>query len=167
MCRNQIYLGKEWTKKSWMSSEKRTQWRHDFMHFDERVTNGPMDQPKGRWTDKHSYREVRMHQKIVVQCGLVWVVPICLLHSNWVPIVTYASEIRSHSSQEMLNMDIALNDCIRKIFTFNRWESTRFLRRSFGYDSITEIFAKRKISFNNALCNTNNLILRHLLSVQS
>ena len=90
-----------------------------------------------------------------------------LLYSNCVPIVTYASEIRSHSSQEMINMDVALNDCIRKIFTFNRWESTRFLRRSFGYDSITEIFAKRKISFNNALCNTNNLILRHLLSVQS
>ena len=67
-----------------------------------------------------------------------------LLYSNCVPVMTYACEIRSHSSSDMLEMNVALNDCIRKIFTYDRWESTRFLRLSHGYDSITEIFAKRK-----------------------
>ena len=89
-----------------------------------------------------------------------------LLYSNCVPIMTYACEVRSHSSQEMIDMNVALNDCIRKIFTYNRWESTRFLRMSHGYDSITEILAKRTKSFTDALATTGNLILMHLHSVQ-
>ena len=89
-----------------------------------------------------------------------------LLYSNCVPIMTYACEIRLHSSREMMDMDIALNDCIRKIFTYDRWESTRFLRLSHGYDSITEICANRKASFTRALPDTGNPILMHLHSVQ-
>ena len=88
-----------------------------------------------------------------------------LLYSNCVPILTYASEIRTHSSREMMNMDIALNDCIRKIFTYNRWESTRDLRKSYGYSSITEIFVKRRRSFMCNLRNTGNSVLIHLQTV--
>ena len=61
-----------------------------------------------------------------------------LLYSNCVPILTYASEIRTHSSREMMNMDIALNNSIRKIFMYNQWESTQGLRKSYGYSSITD-----------------------------
>ena len=90
-----------------------------------------------------------------------------LLYSNCVPIVTYASEIRTHNASEMIDMDVALNDCIRKIFTYNRWESTRSLRRSYGYSSITEIFAERSASFLSNLRDTGNSLLTHLHTVQT
>ena len=89
-----------------------------------------------------------------------------LLYTNCVPIMTYACEIRMHSSREMMDMDIALNDCIRKIFTFNRWESTRSLRNSFGYCSITEIFAKRQSSFISNIRLTDNPVLKDLMHWQ-
>ena len=74
-----------------------------------------------------------------------------LLYSNCVPKLTYACEVQRHSSDEMQKMNVALNDCIRRIFTFNRWESTRFLRLSYGYDSVFDIFAKRRASFYRSL----------------
>ena len=80
---------------------------------------------------------------------------------------TYACEIRTHGSRDMMSMDVALNDCIRKIFTYNRWESTRFLRLSHGYDSITEIFAKRRTSFIREIQLTRNPLLMHLRTIQS
>ena len=88
-----------------------------------------------------------------------------LLYANCVPKLTYACEIRSHSSGEMSQMDVAVNDAIRRIFTFNRWESTRFLRKSCGYDSITEIFNKRRDSFHNKLQFTKNTVLIFLHSL--
>ena len=82
-----------------------------------------------------------------------------LLYSNCVPGLTYACEIRRHSSDEMQKMNTAVNDCIRRIFSYNRWESTRFLRNSFGYDSITNIFAKRSASFDRGLMFLKSLKL--------
>ena len=90
-----------------------------------------------------------------------------LLYSNCVPIMTYASEISAHTAQEKIDMNVALNDCIRKIFTYDRWESTRELRKSYGYSSITEIFAERSASFIRNLRNTGNSVLMHLHTVQT
>ena len=56
-------------------------------------------------------------------------------------------------------MNVSLNDAIRKIFGFNRWESTRFLRASFGYPSITEIFEERYQRFMSGITHTRNLTL--------
>ena len=70
-----------------------------------------------------------------------------LLYANCIPILTYCCEIKKFNGREMTSMDVALNNCIRKIFSYNRWESTRALRRAFGYDSVTEIFSKRKTLF--------------------
>ena len=85
-----------------------------------------------------------------------------LLYSNCVPILTYASEVKTYTGREMTRFDVALNDCIRKIFSFHHWESTRELRRSFGYDSITEIFAKRQKCFRSRLKSIRNPILKRL-----
>ena len=85
-----------------------------------------------------------------------------LLYSICVPKLTYACDIRVHTAREMSRMDTALNDAIRKIFTFNRWESTRYLRRSFGYKSISEIFHQRANSFMHKLKFTRNPILLSL-----
>ena len=88
-----------------------------------------------------------------------------LMYTNCVPILTYACEVKSYTSREMMRFDVALNDCIRKIFTFNRWESTRELRRSFGYDSISEIYAKRQRNFFSCLRLTGNPVLIKLRSL--
>ena len=89
-----------------------------------------------------------------------------LLYSICVPNLTYACEVRDLSSRDMSRIDVALNDAIRKIFTFHRWESTRFLRRSLGYDSASEIYAKRKSSFRHKLQFTSNPVLMYLSSFQ-
>ena len=88
-----------------------------------------------------------------------------LLYTNCVPKLTYACEIRAHSARDMLSMDVALNDSIRKVFTYNRWESTRHLRCSFGYDSVSEMFAKRGRSFRHKIQFTRNLVLISLLAL--
>ena len=85
-----------------------------------------------------------------------------LLYCYCVPILTYACEVKRHTGRELTSLDVALNDCIRKIFTYNRWESTRELRRSFGYDSITETFTKRGSRFTDRLELTKNPILMQL-----
>ena len=88
-----------------------------------------------------------------------------LLYTNCVPILTYACEVKSFTGREMTRYDVALNDCIRKIFSFHRWESTRELRRSSGYDSLTEIFAKRQRKFLQCLRLTGNPVLVKLRSL--
>ena len=85
-----------------------------------------------------------------------------LLYTNCVTILTYACEVKTYTGRVMMRLDVALNDCIRKIFSFNRWESTRELRRSFGYLSITEMFAKRQISFQSRLHSIGNPVLMRL-----
>ena len=70
-----------------------------------------------------------------------------LLFSNCVPCLTYASEVVEYKSTEMNNYNVAINDAIRRIFSFNRWESTRLLRQQLGYPNIYEIFNSRQKSF--------------------
>ena len=57
------------------------------------------------------------------------------------------------------------NDCIRKIFGLHRLESTRELRKSLGYESITEIFAKRNSRFLNGISRTGISVLIQLKSL--
>ena len=53
-----------------------------------------------------------------------------LLFTNCVPTLTYACAVKEYPSAQMLECHVALNDAIRKIFTYNRWESVRELRKS-------------------------------------
>ena len=55
-------------------------------------------------------------------------VMIHLLYTNCVPTVTYACAIKKYSAREMQDCNTALNNALRKIFTYNRWESVRQLR---------------------------------------
>ena len=87
-----------------------------------------------------------------------------LLYTNCVPVLTYGCEVRRHSARDMISFDVALNDCIRKIFSFNRWTSTRELRKSFGYNSVAEIFTKRSARFLTQIRCTRNPILIQLRS---
>ena len=85
-----------------------------------------------------------------------------LLYSNCAPNLTYCAEVKQLSSGDMNRLNVALNDAIRSIFTFNRWESTRFLRQQLNFPNITEIFETRRQHFigkNRVSCN---LIIREL-----
>ena len=85
-----------------------------------------------------------------------------LLYSMCVPNVTYAAEVLQYSSKQMHMINVALNDCLRRIFSYNRWESVRFLRLSSGYPSITDIFHQRSCRFNAQLSSIRNDTLRFL-----
>ena len=88
-----------------------------------------------------------------------------LLYSICVPILTYACEVKVFSAREMTQLHVACNDAIRKVFTYNRWESVKALHENMGYLSITEIFAERKLKFERKLATMNNAVLRHLHNV--
>ena len=83
-------------------------------------------------------------------------------YSNCVPVLTYASDMKLYSSREMQNCTTALNNAIRKIFTYHCWESIRTLREAFGYKSFTEIFHISAAKFLKSLPNHSNLLIREL-----
>ena len=83
-----------------------------------------------------------------------------LLNTNCIPIISYASEIKTFSAREMGECNTAINNAIRRIFTFHRWESIRLLRESLGISSIYDIFAKAQKRFHLSLTQHHNSILR-------
>ena len=85
-----------------------------------------------------------------------------LLFSNCVPILSHACAVKEFSSREMLDCNTAVNDAIRKIFSFHRWESVRDLRSYFGYKSLTDMFSTAKAKFENALLFHANPVLSYL-----
>ena len=90
------------------------------------------------------------------------IVQMKLLYSICVPIVTYASDVIAFPCREMQSLHVAVNDAVRKIFSYHRWESIRSLRESLGYQSITDIFAKRKFIFEKRLPQIGNALLSFL-----
>ena len=71
-----------------------------------------------------------------------------LLYTSCVPILymfsfilTYGAQFKQCCAQDSREANVAVNDCIRKIFGFDRWLSIRDLRLQAGYKSIEEIFA--------------------------
>ena len=89
-----------------------------------------------------------------------------ILYDISVPNLTYASEAVVFSAREMNRLHVALNDAIRKIFTFARWESVKALREGCGYPSVTEIFAKRKQLFTQKMPTLGNTVLTTILNVE-
>ena len=70
-----------------------------------------------------------------------------LLYTFSVPILTYASEVKVLSHSDMHDCNVALNNAIRRIFSYNRWESIRTLRQQLGYRDLTTTFAFRTRGF--------------------
>ena len=90
-----------------------------------------------------------------------------LLYTNCVPIVTYASAVREFNAADMYRCHVAINNSIRKIFSFAVWQSIRHIRTSYGYESIYEIFSKAKAKFlANASISTNSIV-SHLSSLRN
>ena len=85
-----------------------------------------------------------------------------LLYATFVSHLTYASDVIQYSVSQLQPLGVALNDCIRRIFTYNRWESVRYLRLSLGYLSLTEIFENRSRNFLKQLSRLGNFTLERL-----
>ena len=88
-----------------------------------------------------------------------------LLHSFSVPILTYASEVKRFSSTEMYDCHVAINDAIRRIFSYDRWESIRTLRQQYGYHDIYTIFAIRRRNFFDKIPLLKSSTLDSLIKV--
>ena len=85
-----------------------------------------------------------------------------LLYSICVPCATYACDVIDYSNKDKQSLHVALNDAIREIFGYDRWQSIKDIRESFGYQSITEIFAKSKTNFERSLPSIGNSVLTFL-----
>ena len=87
-----------------------------------------------------------------------------LLYTFSVPILTYASEVKRFNSSDMYECHVALNNAIRRIFTYNRWESIRALRTHLGFHDLYTLFAKRRQRFFENVRHPNNVTLISLIA---
>ena len=85
-----------------------------------------------------------------------------LLYSSCIPILTYASAVKQFSSRQMQDCNTAVNDALRLIFGYNRWESVKAVRESFGYRSLTELFHSAKRKFHASLSSHCNSVVQHI-----
>jgi hypothetical protein len=88
-----------------------------------------------------------------------------ILYSNCVPILSYACEVKEFSSKEMSQCNVAVNNAIRKIFSYHRWESIRSLRESLSYSDLYTIFAQRRNKFLKRVKVHENLVLQFLHTI--
>ena len=86
-----------------------------------------------------------------------------MLYAACVPNLTYSCEAICYNSRQFGAVDVALNDSIRKIFGYDRWESVRHLRSTHSYPSLTEIFSCRSKN-SEQLRTIDNATMRHARS---
>ena len=85
-----------------------------------------------------------------------------LLYANCVPIVTYGCEVKEFSASDMYRCHVAINNAIRRIFSYAVWQSIRHIRILYGYKSIYEIFEIARAKFDKSAPVSSNPIIRHL-----
>ena len=97
--------------------------------------------------------------KDVFAMGLVqWPSKINSLHK-------LAADVKQFSSRDMSRCNLALNNAIRKIFSFNRWESIRDICSGLGYHDLYTTFAMRSKAFLSRTRMSSCVVLRHLLTI--
>ena len=83
-----------------------------------------------------------------------------LLHSNCVPILTYACDVKQFSASDMSDCNVAVNNAYRKIFGFRDWRSIRELRNVFGFESLYVTFKKAQDKFLRECATHSNPIIK-------
>ena len=83
-----------------------------------------------------------------------------LLHTNCVPILTYACAIKQYSATDMSDCNIAVNNAFRKIFGFKEWQSIRVLREVYGFRSLYDTFRTAQERFISACRSHENPIVK-------
>ena len=89
---------------------------------------------------------------------------VTLLYTNCVPILSYACAVKEYSAAEMSNCNVAVNNALRKVFGFSRWESIRTLREVFGMKSLYEIFKSTQDKFIISCRSHLNPVINHIAS---
>ena len=89
---------------------------------------------------------------------------VTLLYCNCLPILTYVCSVKEFSASEMSNCNLAVNNALRRVFGFNRWESIRSLREVFGMKSLYEIFKSSQDKFLRTCISHHNPIISHIAS---
>ena len=89
---------------------------------------------------------------------------ITLLYTNCVPILSYACAVKEYSASEMTSCNTAMNNALRKVFGFSRWESIRTLREVFGMKSLYDIFKTTQDRFNKNCRSHPNPIVSYIAS---
>ena len=87
-----------------------------------------------------------------------------LLYTNCVPIISYACAVKEFSASDMYRCHVAVNNAIRRIYSFGVWQSIRHIRDSKGFKSVYEIFASAKRKFLSDAASSPNSIVRHLFN---
>ena len=92
-----------------------------------------------------------------------------LLYSNCVPNLTYNAEVKDVSAitrptKELQELNTALNNAIRRIFSYNRWESVRHLRQQLSFPNVTEIFRNRRRKFLTKCTKLDNDAVRFVIT---
>ena len=85
-----------------------------------------------------------------------------LLYSNCVPKLTYGAAVKELTAAEKQQYSVALNNAVRRIFGFRRWESIRYIREFYKHASIEMLFAKARTRFERSLTSHSNHVLRFL-----
>ena len=82
-----------------------------------------------------------------------------LIYSNCVPILTYGCAVKEYSAADMRRCHVALNNVIRKIFSFAVWQGIRHIRISCGFKCVYELFERARCKFiSSASCSANTVI---------
>ena len=81
------------------------------------------------------------------------------------PIISYACAVKEYSAADMRRCHVAVNNAIRKIYSYAVWQSIRYLRMSFGFSSIYEIFDKAKRKFLAGAVKSSNAVVLQLASL--
>ena len=89
---------------------------------------------------------------------------VSLLYSNCVPILTYACNVKEYSSSDMSSCNTEVNNALRKVFGFSRWESIRTLREMFDMKSLYDIFKVARERFLRACRSHHNQIVAFIAS---
>ena len=90
-----------------------------------------------------------------------------LLYANCVPNLTYNAEVKdssSISSRELQDLNTALNNAIRRIFSYHKWESTRQLRQQLHFPNVIEIFRSRRSKFLKKCVELDNDVVRFVIT---
>ena len=87
-----------------------------------------------------------------------------LLYANCVPIISYACSVREFSASDMYRCHVAVNNAIRRIYSYAVWQSIRHLRISNGYKSICEMFSLAKTKFLASALTCPNQTVMHLVT---
>ena len=79
-----------------------------------------------------------------------------LLYTNCVPRLTYGAAIKECNSSEKQQLNVAVNNAVRRIFGFRRWQSIHQIREFYGYKPIEIMFEKAHSKFVKHLPNHRN-----------